>query len=342
MTATIRDIARAAGLSVTTVSHALSGRGRVAAAPRERVEQIAGSLGYVANVHAQRLVMGRSRTLAVQVVGFAAAGDDPRVLLPDDQYFMDLLHGAITAAAAREYQLVLTSHESEPERIHPLAIDGALIVDPLGNEPLATVFSKRGLPIVTTGRSVSGATTFPSVDSDHGSIALRAVEHFVAMGYSRPAVVATAPTRSYVAEIIAAYERWSRERGIDPIVLVLPEPSNGATGGAATDRLLAGDDRPDAIYATHDRLALGLLLQAQRMGIAVPAQLGLASAMDSDALQWVEPQITAAELNAREVGVAAAQLLIDLVEGCDPSAARVLVASEVLPRASTARRARLT
>lgn len=338
MTATIRDIADAAGLSVTTVSHALSGRGRVAPATRERVLGIAGNLGYVANVHAQRLVLGRSRMLAVQVVGFSASADSGPLLLPDDQYFMDILNGALSAAAEQDYQLLLTPYDSEPERLHPMAIDGAMIVDPMGDEPLAKVLTDRGVPIVTTGHPTRGPETFPSVDNDHACIAVQMLEHLVAMGYERPALVAMTPMRSYVADMVQAYERWSGERGAPSIVVEVPEPPNVDAGAAALDQLLARPERPDAVYAAHDRLALGVLLEAQRRSIAVPRELGVASAVDSDAVQLVEPHITAVKLNARQIGHEAARLLIDLVErGREPAECRTLVPSEVIARASTAR-----
>lgn len=334
MTANIHDIAEAAGVSVTTVSHSLSGRGRVADATRTRVLRIAEQLGYTANVHAQRLASGRSRTLAIQVAGFTTVSSQ-NLLLPDAAYFMDVLNGAASAAAEQDYAILLAPYDVEAKQMHPLAIDGAIIVDPAGDEMLATVLPERGTPLVTTGRPTRSAAAFPWVDNNHSKLAREMLEHMVAMGYSRPAVMATTPSRSYVADIIDGYTHWARQAGVQPVIVELPEPPTEDAAARAAHRLLSGPDRPDVVFATYDRLALGVLLQAQRLGIAVPDELGIASAVDSDSLRWTNPNITAAFLNARRIGSEAVRLLIELVEEREPARRRVVVPGRIEARAST-------
>jgi DNA-binding LacI/PurR family transcriptional regulator len=330
----IRDVAEAAGVSVTTVSHALSGRGRVAAATRDRVLRIAEDVGYTANAHAQRLVSGRSRTLAIQIAGFSS--DDSPQLLPDAAFFLDVLNGAAGAAAAREYELVLAPHDLDPRRTQALAIDGAVVVDPHGDEPLLSRLPERGIPVVTTGRPTRGAVRFPWVDNDHAGLTVRMLEHFAEMGYERPAVIATTRSRSYVADIVDAYGRWSRERGLRPITVELAEPPTERAAARAAQRLLTRAKPPDAVYATYDRLALGVLRQAQQLGLSVPGDLGIASAVDGDTLHWVSPHVTAAALNPRMIGRRAIEILIDLAEGNDASPG-VMVPGRVMVRASTQR-----
>lgn len=309
----IRDVAEAAGVSVTTVSHALSGRGRVAPATRERVLRIAEDVGYAANAHAQRLVSGRSRTLAIQVAGFTTAGNSQ--LMPDAAFFLDVLNGAAEAAAAREYDLVLAPYDLDPRRTQSLAIDGAVVVDPHGDETFLRRLPERGVPVVTTGRPTRGEVRFPWIDNDHAALAVQALDHFLEMGYERPAIIATTPSRSYVADILGAYGRWTRERGITPLAVELDEPPTERAAADAAQRLLTRESPPDAVYATYDRLALGVLRQAQSLGLAVPGDIGIASAVDGDTLHWVEPHITAATLNPRLIGIQAIEVLIDLAEG---------------------------
>ena len=319
---------------MTTVSHALSGQGRVAEATRRRVLSIAEDLGYRANVHAQRLVWGRSQTLAVQIAAFTAAGGQS-VMLPDAPYFMDVLNGAAGAAALRGYALVLAPHDIDAEQIHALALDGAIVVDPTGDEVLVKELRARDKPVVTTSRPTRGPVDGPWVDNDHGGLARRMLDHLRAMGYRRPALVATTPTRSYVADIIGAYRTWTAEHGLEPIVVELAEPPAQRAAARAANRLLAAANRPDAVYATYEPLALGVLLQAQRMDIAVPEQLGIASAVDGDVLRWATPHVTSVNLNARRIGAEAVGLLVDLVEGRSPETCTITVPSRVVPRSST-------
>jgi DNA-binding LacI/PurR family transcriptional regulator len=330
----IRDVAEAAGVSVTTVSHALSGRGRVAPATRERVLRIAEDVGYTANAHAQRLVSGRSRTLAIQVAGFTTAGNSQ--LMPDAAFFLDVLNGAAEAAAAREYDLVLAPYDLDPRRTQSLAIDGAVVVDPQGDEMLLRLLPERGVPVVTTGRPTRGAVRFPWIDNDHARLAVHALDHFLEMGYERPAIMATTPSRSYVADILDAYAGWAREHGLEPMVVELEEPPTEGAAARAAQRLLTRAQPPDAVYATYDRLALGVLRQAQSLGLAVPRDLGIASAVDGDTLHWVDPHITAATLNPRLIGMQAIEVLIDLAED-RPVAPGAMVPGRLEVRASTQR-----
>jgi len=333
----IRDIAEAAGVSITTVSHALSGQGRVALDTRERVKRIAAEMSYSANVHAQRLASGRSRTLGIQIAGFTTDASDS-VLLPGAAYFMDVLNGAASAADENGYALLLAPYDRDLSEVAQLAIDGLIVVDPAGDEFMETAFRESGAPVVTTGRLTSGATEFPWVDNDHAGVALKMLDHFVSRGYTRPALVSTTQNRSYVADIVEAYRDWARGHGVRPIVVELREPPSERAAARAAKRLLSRADRPDAVYATYDRLALGVLLQAGRLGLSVPGDLALASAVDSDALRWTSPQITASFLNARQIGREAVQLVIDLIEGRDPVERTVVVPAEIIARASTARR----
>jgi DNA-binding LacI/PurR family transcriptional regulator len=331
----IHDVARAAGVSVTTVSHALSGRGRVAPATRERVLRIAEDVGYAANPHAQRLVSGRSRTLAIQIAGFSPAGSTH--FLPDAPFFLDVLNGASARAAERDYELVLASYDLDLRRAQSLAIDGAVVVDPSGDELLLRLLPERGLPVVTTSRPTSGTMRFPWVDNDHGDMTIRALDHLVRMGYSRPVVIATSRRRSYVADILDAYTDWSARHGMAATAVELAEPPSEVAAGRAAERLLTRPDPPDAFYATYDRLALGILRQLRRMGLDVPRDIGLASAVDGDTLRWVEPSITAAFLHPRLLGAEAISTLIDLAEGT-PVAASGFVPSRLVVRQSTRRR----
>ncbi len=332
----IYDIARTTGVSITTVSHALTGRGRVAAATRQRILQAAAEIGYTGNPHARSLVSGRSRTIAIQVAGFTSSASSSS-LLPDAAYFMELLNGAAVAAASHDYAIMLATYDFSPRRSQRVGLDGAIIVDPAGGESLATEMLERGLPVVTTGRPTRGDVRCPWVDNDHGDTAIRMLRHLTKRGYQRPALVATSPTRSYVADIIDAYRRWCDQRDFGPQIVELAEPPTEGAAARAARKLLQGSDPPDAILATYDRLAMGVLLQAQRMGLDVPGDLGLASAVDSDLLRRVSPAVTGVANNARLIGKLAVEALIrQLVDPEEPWSG-IVVPNRIIARASTAR-----
>jgi DNA-binding LacI/PurR family transcriptional regulator len=296
-------------------------------------------MSYSANVHAQRLASGRSRTLGIQIAGFRT-GASGSVLLPDAAYFMDVLNGAASAAAEGGYALLLAVSDSDLEEVVELAIDGVIVVDPAGDDFMGPALRESGTPVVTTGRPTSGATSFPWVDNDHAAVARKMFDHFAARGYTRPAVVCTTQNRSYVADIVEAYRDWTEEHDAPRMIVELSEPPSERAAARAAKRLLTRSERPDAIYATYDRLALGVLLQAGRLGLSVPGDLALASAVESDALRWTSPHVTATFLDPKEIGREAVRLAIDMIEGRDPEAGegKVVVPARIIARPSTARR----
>ncbi len=324
-------------MSITTVSHALTGRGRVSAKTRERIVHVAKEIGYTANPHARSLVSGRSWTLAIQIAGFST-GESASMLLPDAGYFMELLNGAASAAAENDYAIMLAPYDFVPSSSQRLALDGAIIVDPAGGESLAAALLERDLPVVTTGRPTRGDLRFPWVDNNHADTATRMLRHLTERGYRRPAVLATSAKRSYVADIIDAYRRWSVQADLKPRVVMLREPPTERAAARATHRLLRDPDPPDAIYATYDRLAVGVLLEAQRLGIDVPGELGLASAVDSELLRLVSPRITGVANNARRIGRTAVEVIVGmLADPTRPATPGIVVPNRLIRRASTAR-----
>jgi DNA-binding LacI/PurR family transcriptional regulator len=323
----IHDIAREADVSITTVSHALNGKGRIPRATRERVRGVAERLGYRANFQARGLALGQYTTLAVQVGGLQA-----EALVPDFQYFVELLNAASETALELGFGLVLAPAGTDAGVLKNLAMGGAIVVDPTGEEAL---LRQDDAPVVTTGRVPGGSADGAWVDNDHREGTRRVLDHFVQTGRSRPALLTTSARQSYVDDAVAEYTRWCRERDLEPIVGRITGNPTEAAAAPVVGELLSRRPRPDAIYTTLDRMALGAILACRDRGIAVPEDLGIAAITDSLALRSTTPPVTALNLNAPEIGRRAAELLVALVRGDDPATARVVVPANLVVREST-------
>jgi DNA-binding LacI/PurR family transcriptional regulator len=328
----IRDIAAAAGVSITTVSHALNGKGRLPVATRERVARVASELGYTAHPQARGLATGRSMLLGLEVGGFGS-----QLLVPEFSYFLELVNAAAAGAAEEGYGLVLAPGRTAGQ-LTRLSVDGAVVVDPVGDEPLVRELAERGAPVVTTGRLQSGAEV-PWVDSDHRGGARQVLDHLAERGYRRPALLGTADGPSYAADALAGYRDWCADHGVEPLVVPVVVDGTEAAAFEATETLLARADPPDALYVTLDRMAVGALLAAAAAGLSVPGDLGIASLTDSRSLQATQPAVTALDLNPARIGREAVRLLIAHVEGREAPAS-VQVEAKLMPRESTAGRAR--
>jgi DNA-binding LacI/PurR family transcriptional regulator len=326
----IRDIAAAAGVSITTVSHALNGKGRLPVATRERVAKVASELGYTAHPQARGLATGRSMLLGLEVGGFGS-----QLLVPEFSYFLELVNAAAAGAAEEGYGLVLAPGRTAGQ-LSRLSVDGAVVVDPVGDEPLVRELAERGAPVVTTGR-VQGGADVPYVDNDHRAGAHQVLDHLAERGYQRPALLGTADGPSYAADALAGYEDWCADHGIEPLVVPVVAAGTEAAAYEATEALLARAEPPDALYVTLDRMAVGALLAAAAAGLSVPGDLGIASLTDSRSLQATQPAVTALDLDPARIGREAVGLLIAHVEG-RPAPESVRVEARLMPRRSTAGR----
>jgi len=328
----IKQVAETAGVSITTVSHALNGKGRLPEATRQHVRQVAEQLGYSPNATARNLAGGRTG-----LIGLAVAQTlEGRFAVSDFAYYSQLMSTATTAAIDHGYALVLASGE-EARAWRNIRLDGVIIVDPVRSDPLCREFLAQRVPIVTTGRIPDG-TDGCWVDNDHRAGTRSILDHLAARGAERIALLGSPLVTSYATDVRDAYDGWCSEHMQEPIVVEARDDLTEGSGFEATVKLLRRRRPPDAVYATLDRLALGALLAAQARDLSVPRELLVAGCTDSDAGKWARPSLTALALNPEEIGRAALAMMIGLIEGSGPQPENVLVPTRILPRGSTRRR----
>jgi DNA-binding LacI/PurR family transcriptional regulator len=342
--ANIKDVARHANVSVTTVSHVLNGRGRVSPETRKRVLEAAEHLGYTANAHAQQLVTRRSRILVIQMPDLDGAAGHGVSLVPtsESEYFLELVNGAAAAAAEAKYALIVVSAGVDVSLMQGFGIDGMIIVDPKGSERVLQKSFAAKYPVVTTGEPVLPASVSGFVvDNDHGAAAREVLDHFVAQGCSRPALIVDTTSRSYIRDIVRAYGEWCDERGLRPAVIAVPEASPSDMGPALAS-LRAASEPADAVYTSSDGCAVALLNAARTAGVSVPGDLALASAVDSSILRVTNPPVTAVYLHPRDIGASAVECLTELIAHNEPHSdmppfdrSRLLIPTRLTVRDST-------
>lgn len=332
----IRDVAAAAGVSPTTVSHALSGKGRLPDATRHRIAAIAKELGYHPNANARNLVSGKSGLLGIVV----SSSEKTPFGLSDFDYFVQLLSAATGAAVERGRALVVEGLRSGVDAFGEVDVDGAIVVDPVSDDPLLERLDAAGVPVVTTGRR-DGPPHHGRpdcwVDNDHVKATESILAHLAKRGATRIGLISTSPVTSYTRDAVHGYEQWCKENGQETMIQVVEGPINEGAGFKAAEQLLESDQPPDAIYATLDQLALGALMASRAKGLNVPEDLMIAGCTDSHGSAWAEPPLTAVTLNPEAIGQAAVSSLIELIDGDGTVPDPVIIPTEILDRESTAR-----
>ena len=307
---TIREVAKVAGVSVTTVSHALNGKGRIDQETIQRVREAAERLGYQASHAARNLRGGRTGRIAV----INSQSSPHKVSLVDLEHFVRLLSGASELAVERGYTPVLTLPNLAGKTGSP--VDGVIIVDPVKDEPLLSALKLMGTAVVTTGRDPNRREDADCwVDNDLYSATGELLAHLRDQGASRIAVIASSSMYSYSDDAVHAYQHWCQQQGMTPQVVEVDGPLSESGAYQQAMKLLESDNPPEAIHCVTDRYAFGVLLAAQTLGLKVPEQLMISAGTDGEAAASNSPAVTSLYLNPEQIGREAVDLLIDRIEG---------------------------
>ena len=328
---TIHDVASAAGVSVTTVSDALNGKGRVDPATRTRVAEVVRELGYQANRHARGLRSGRSGALGLLLPVDADARSDEALSL---DFYMRLSSAAAAASFAHQQALMLLSPTLTLSGLRGFALDGGIIADPSEGDARIGLFEQLGLPVVTIERDLGRAEDRHYVASNTEANTERMLSHLAGRGAERIALLLPRADWGWATETLHAYEAWTSSRGAPSIVVPVAMTPAEESAFAAVRGLLARRPAPDAIFVLASRFIRGTLRAARAAGCAVPGDLLLAAGVDSAPAREGQPPITALDLHPELQADAAVQMLLARVAGAPDEGPRYVQAT-LRVRAST-------
>jgi LacI family transcriptional regulator len=328
---TIRDVARLAGVSTTTVSRVINGSGAVSAPRRERVERAVADLDYVPNAVARHLRSKRTKTIALVLSDIT------------NPFFTTIARGVQDVAGPRGYAVTFANtDESEAqersylETLVQRQVDGVLLV-PAGNSPEPfRLLRAQKIPVVLIDRRVS-VRQIDEVrcDSEAGAYAL--VRHLLELGHRRIAVLTGRRDISTATDRVAGYERALAWAGAPVDRDLIRFDSFSLAGGYRMVReILALRSRPTAILATNNFIAFGALRGLREAQVDVPGDMSLVTFDDLPEEWHDDPFLTVLAQPAYELGRRAAELLFERLEKGAQGRRRVIVLpGAVIPRRSS-------
>jgi DNA-binding LacI/PurR family transcriptional regulator len=332
--ATLEAVARAAGVSRATVSRVVNDSPRVSPDARRSVERAIESLGYVPNRAARSLVTRRSDSIGVVIT-------EPTGRLFSDPFFPRLLRGISAELAARDRQLVLVMPQSAADQRRAAGylsaghVDGVLLTSLHGADPLPAQLVARGVPVVVGGRPIE-PTAVSYVDVDNRAGARAAVGHLLSAGRRVVATIAGPADMAVGVDRLAGFRDalGDADIAIDPALIV--EADFTHDGGAEAMRTLLGR-RPDidGVFAASDAMAAGALSEILAAGRQVPDDVAVVGYDDSPIAAATRPPLTSVRQPIEEMGREMARLLIEAIERGERATRRIVLATELIPRAST-------
>ncbi len=335
-TATLEAVARVAGVSRATVSRVVNGSPRVSPDVRATVEAAVRQLGYTPNRAARSLVTRRSDSIAVVIT-------EPPGRLFSDPFFPQIVRGVSGALASRDLQLVLLMPEpgDEGRTIRYLTgghVDGALLVSLHGEDPIPSALAASGVPSVCVGRPPAGVdVSYVDVDNRQGG--RRATRHLLELGRRRVATISGPADMAVGVDRLNGYRDALRASGRaeDPSLVAQGDFSYEG-GAAAMERLLDAHPDLDAVFAASDLMAAGALGVMLSRGLRIPDDVALVGFDDSPVAATTRPPLSSVRQPIEEMGPEAVHLLLDAVERPDRPPRRVVLATRLLVRASSAGR----
>ncbi|WP_189745077.1 LacI family DNA-binding transcriptional regulator [Streptomyces nojiriensis] len=303
---TLLDVARAAGVSKSTVSDALQGSGRVAEATRDRVRAVAEELGYRPNSAARRLRRSSTGAVGLHLPQTATRLD----------YYMNLAFGAVQRAQEEGLDVVLLAPGGGASGPLASRVDGLLVIDPEIGDSAVPGLLDSGVPVVT-GERYLGPSPAPAgaVVCDNAASLRALLDHVHERGARRPALLTPEGTSAWAQALRETAAAWGTSRRTEVALRTVPFAATEADTDAATRELLATDPGIDAVVCAPDGAAPGTLRAAAGLGRTVGADLLVASCVDGTANRSANPPVTAVDLRPADYGRACAELLCDILAG---------------------------
>lgn len=313
---TIRDVARRAGVSVTTVSHTFSGNGVVNPATQSRVRAAAAELGYHPDVVASGL--RRSRLGVIGLVLRPAVGAHPEDV-SDVDYFPRFAGAAALTCLEHGYALMLVADPTVPGApVTAYACDGIVVTDPVADDPLVARLRSSRTPYTLVGADVNDPGDPAVIDIATPAITDRVLDYLSEAGATRLALITGCEAIEWNLATEQRYRERMRERGAPEVVFHAPELGGGEAGAQAADELLALPQVPDGVYCQTSDHGRGFVDRLLERGVRVPDDIRVVCGSDADRLRSAEPSITSVDLHPEALGrQAAVAMLRQLEPGLD-------------------------
>lgn len=324
----IQDIARKAGVSHITVSRALRDNPLISLKVREEIKQLAREMSYVPNSIAQSLQNQTTNTIGVVVTSIA------------DPFFVEVVDGIEQIARSAGLSVLLTASHRDVEQeiaainnFHRRRVDGILVADSRISKQQAKQIAQIAVPTVLINSKAEELGNFHFVETDDRLGGQLAVEHLIKLGHTAIGYLGASSRYRSNQQCLAGYQLALAQAG-------LPQFSDWIAFSNAEDVVVGQQMLPQllkagvtAIFCYNDMVAVGVLLECQKLGIVVPQDLSLVG-FDGIALGlYVTPPLTTVRQPMLEIGCHAAQMLLDLLQ--EKTVENLVLAPILVERGST-------
>jgi DNA-binding LacI/PurR family transcriptional regulator len=316
MPTTIKDIAKKAGVSHTTVSRALHNSPLISDATTRRIKKIATDLQYQPSFAARSLKTNRSQALGVIVSHI------------DDPFFSEILQGIDDVAQASGYSLFIAASQHDPDRENTIVqtmrehrVDGVILCSPRFSPAQSSQLRSYDIPIVAVNNQAEGDYHY-SIYHDDVDGGRQICEHMLGLGHRRIAYLGDASSGRTTRERLAGIRQAMQQAG-EPVCEEYIQQVSGNSaeqGYSAVDYYLNLAIRPTAVICYNDMMAVGLLKGLHQAGVRVPEAISVSGFDNILVSGYTQPPLTTIDQPKRFLGAQAGRMMLELLISGDGSA----------------------
>ena len=306
--ATIKDVAREAGVSVATVSRVFNESGPVSDDTRQRIREVATRLQYSPHAGARSLITSKTNTIGA--------------LLPDlyGEFFSEVIRGMDQTAQRRGYHLLVSSSHDAKDEIEAALlamrgrVDGVIAMSPHLDAHSLVANVPASLPVVLLNCSVEGDSYDAlSIENRQGAYAM--VRHLAGLGHRSIAIICGAAGNYDASERLEGYRDALRDLGLEHRrEWELPGDFTDTSGYRAISTVLALPERPTAIFAANDAMAIGALSALREAGVRVPDDMAVTGFDDIPLARYMSPPLSSVHVAIAELGMRGVERLVHAID----------------------------
>ncbi|WP_419959995.1 LacI family DNA-binding transcriptional regulator [Psychrobacillus sp. BM2] len=324
----IQQVAKQAGVSVATVSRVLNGQNTVSSKTRIKVEEAIKNLNYEPSMLGRNLRNSESRILLILI---------PSISNP---FYLEIIKGIEHVAHSQNYNILLCETDSNPEKeniyfdlVKKKMADGIISMDPAVNIETLKELAEKYSIIQCSEYHVDSGIPYVSIDNEEASY--RAVKHLIQIGHKKIGLMNSDEKFLYARQREMGYRRALEEHGIsfNNDYIIYTKHLGFEHGQQAMKKILAIQDRPTAIFAVSDLLAIGALKEINASGLHVPNDIAVIGFDKIDFSSMTNPTLTTIAQPMYRMGTVAAEMLIDKIKGEEVD--NVILNHELVIREST-------
>ncbi|MCH1626141.1 LacI family DNA-binding transcriptional regulator [Ferdinandcohnia quinoae] len=334
MSITIKDVARVANVSPSTVSRVISNNSRISEETKKRVKKAMKQLGYHPNFQARSLVVKSTETVGI-VMPFSAS------TVLQDPFFPEVIRGISVKAKENRYGMYLSTGGSEDEIFEEVTrvvqgrrVDGLILLYSRTDDKVMKYLLDVGFPFTVIGRPYVGAERITFVDNDNIYITKQVTDYLIQLGHSKIAFVGIDMDFVLSIDRIEGYKQALHEAGIEFREDYIIQKSYLKGEKSAITAFLTSPDAPTALVVTDDFLALELFSHLEALNIRIPEDISIISFNNYFMAEHSKPLLTSVDIDIFQLGYEAANCLIEKIKNPESLPKRITIPAKMIERKS--------